>query len=40
VDFALSIPAAEFSSVQWRFAAVGVLSGYTLLPIAAWDSDS
>jgi len=34
VDFALSIPAAEFSSVQWRFAAVGVLSGYTLLPIA------
>jgi ethanolamine transporter EutH len=34
VDFALSIPAAEFSSVQWRFATVGVLSGYTLLPIA------
>jgi hypothetical protein len=33
VDFALSIPAAELSSVQWRFASVGVLSGYTLMPI-------
>ena len=35
VDFALTIPAAEFSSVQWRFASVGVLSSYTLLPIAS-----
>jgi hypothetical protein len=33
VDFALSIPAAEFSSVQWRFASVGLLSGYTMTPI-------
>ena len=33
VDFALSIPAAEFSSVQWRFASVGLLSGYTMMPI-------
>ena len=32
VDFALSVPNAEMSSVQWRFASVGVLSGYTLLP--------
>jgi hypothetical protein len=34
VDFALGIPRAEFSSVQWRFASVGLLSGYTMLPIA------
>ncbi len=33
VDFALSIPATELSSVQWRFAAVGVLSGYTMMPL-------
>jgi hypothetical protein len=33
VDFVLSVPSAEFSNVQWRFAAVGLLSGYTLTPI-------
>jgi hypothetical protein len=33
VDFLLSIPPAELGSVQWRFAAVGLLSGYTLTPI-------
>jgi hypothetical protein len=33
IDFILSVPAANFSSVQWRFAAVGLLSGYTLTPI-------
>lgn len=33
VDFVLSVPAAELSNVQWRFAAVGLLSGYTLTPI-------
>ncbi|HEX6941560.1 MAG TPA: hypothetical protein VF128_01465 [Gemmatimonadaceae bacterium] len=33
VDFVLSVPSAEFSNVQWRFAAVGLLSGYTVMPI-------
>ena len=33
IDFLLSVPAVNFSSVQWRFAAVGLLSGYTLTPI-------
>ena len=33
VDFVLSVPSAELSDVQWRFAAVGLLSGYTLTPI-------
>jgi hypothetical protein len=33
VDFLLGIPPAQLSSVQWRFAAVGLLSGYTLTPI-------
>ncbi|HEX6313584.1 MAG TPA: hypothetical protein VFZ73_01945 [Gemmatimonadaceae bacterium] len=33
IDFLLSIPPAEFGNVQWRFSAVGLLSGYTLLPI-------
>ena len=33
VDFVLSVPPAELSNVQWRFAAVGLLSGYTLTPI-------
>ncbi len=33
IDFVLSVPAVNFSSVQWRFAAVGLLSGYTLTPI-------
>jgi hypothetical protein len=33
LDFFLSVPPAELSSVQWRFAAVGLLSGYTITPI-------
>lgn len=33
VDFLLSVPAPQPSSVQWRFAAVGLLSGYMLTPI-------
>ena len=33
VDFAMSVPSAELSNVQWRFAAVGLLSGHTLMPI-------
>lgn len=33
VDLVLSVPPAELSNVQWRFAAVGLLSGYTLMPI-------
>lgn len=32
-DFILSVPNAEFANVQWRFAAVGLLSGFTLTPI-------
>jgi hypothetical protein len=32
-DFALSVAAPVLSSVQWRFAAVGLLSGFTLTPI-------
>lgn len=33
LDFFLSVPPAELSNVQWRFAAVGLFSGYTLTPI-------
>ena len=33
LDFVLSVPAPEFADVQWRFAAVGLLSGYALTPI-------
>lgn len=33
VDFALSVAAPQLGSVQWRFAAVGLLSGFTLTPI-------
>lgn len=33
VDFIMSVPRVEFSDVQWRFAAVGLLSGYTLTPM-------
>lgn len=33
VDFVLSVPQAELSNVEWRFAAVGLLSGYTLTPV-------
>jgi hypothetical protein len=32
-DFLLSVPPAEPSNIQWRFAAVGLLSGYTITPI-------
>jgi hypothetical protein len=33
VDFVLSVPAMEAGNVQWRFAAVGLLSGYMLTPV-------
>jgi hypothetical protein len=33
LDFLMSVPALDFGSVQWRFAAMGLLSGYTLTPI-------
>jgi hypothetical protein len=33
LDFLMSVPAVNFGSVQWRFAAAGLLSGYTLTPI-------
>jgi hypothetical protein len=33
IDFVLSVPEVNFGSVQWRFAAAGLLSGYTLTPI-------
>lgn len=33
VDYFLTVPPAEFSNVQWRFSAVGLLSGHLLLPI-------
>ncbi len=33
LDFLLSVAAPQLSSVQWRFAAVGLLSGFTLTPI-------
>lgn len=33
VDLVLGIPPAELSNVQWRFAAVGLLSSHTLTPI-------
>ena len=32
-DFVMTVPRAEFGNVQWRFAAVGLLSGHTLLPV-------
>lgn len=32
-DFILSVPSPQPGSVQWRFAAVGLLSGFTLTPI-------
>jgi hypothetical protein len=32
LDFAFSVPPGEFSSVQWRFAAVGIMSGNVTLP--------
>lgn len=33
LDFLLSVAAPQLSSVQWRFASVGLLSGFTLTPI-------
>lgn len=33
IDFMLSVPAPEFANRQWRFTTVGLLSGYTLLPV-------
>jgi hypothetical protein len=33
IDFLLSVPEFDPGNVQWRFAAVGLLSGYTLTPI-------
>jgi hypothetical protein len=33
IDFAMSIGPAQFTSLQWRFASVGLLSGYTLMPL-------
>lgn len=33
VDFLLSVPAAQPSSVQWRFAAAGQLSAYLMTPV-------
>ena len=32
-DYVLSVPPAQLSDVQWRFAAVGLLANYTLTPI-------
>ena len=33
VDFVMSVGAPQPGSVQWRFATVGLLSGYTLTPL-------
>jgi hypothetical protein len=33
VDFILTVPPAEWTNVRWRFDAVGLLSGYTLMPV-------
>lgn len=33
VDLVLSVPPPEYGNLQWRFAAMGLLSGATLLPI-------
>lgn len=33
VDFVLTAPPPEFSSTQWRFNTVGLLSGHTLFPL-------
>ena len=33
LDFIFSVPPAEFSQVQWRFAAFGLLSGVVLMPL-------
>jgi hypothetical protein len=33
LDFVTSIGPAYFASAQWRFAAIGLLSGHTLVPL-------
>ena len=33
LDFVFSVPPAQFSSVQWRFAAFGLLSGVVMMPL-------
>lgn len=33
LDFVFTIPPAQLSSVQWRFAAFGLLSGVVMLPL-------
>ena len=33
VDVVLTVPPPELSNAEWRFAAIGVLSSYTLTPI-------
>jgi hypothetical protein len=33
VDYVLSVPPPQLSDVQWRFAAVGLLTNHTLTPI-------
>jgi hypothetical protein len=33
VDFILTVPPAEWANARWRFDAVGLLSGYTLMPV-------
>ena len=33
VDFLMSVGSPQLASVQWRFATVGLLSGFTLTPI-------
>lgn len=33
VDYFLSVPPAEYSNVQWRFSALGLLSGHLLTPL-------
>jgi hypothetical protein len=33
LDFVFSVPPAQFASVQWRFAAFGLLSGVVMMPL-------
>jgi hypothetical protein len=33
LDFVFSVPPAQFSSVQWRFAAFGMLSEVVMMPV-------
>jgi hypothetical protein len=32
-DFILTVPPPEWTNARWRFDAVGLLSGYTLMPL-------